>query len=151
MNERQIITLTPQLDVVYRHRLAFSCMLAIGLGLTACAILILPGLYRSTTMVRIEPAQLTAAVAAAPFATQTRDRLQALNEEALGRVSLGGIIREFKLYPRKRAAGASIDELADYMRGRIAWSRLAISSAPTNNRLASGSPSNIRWRRSRNK
>src|SRR6202040_4293660 len=24
MNERQIITLTPQLDVVYRHRLAFS-------------------------------------------------------------------------------------------------------------------------------
>jgi succinoglycan biosynthesis transport protein ExoP len=120
MNERQIITLTPQLDVVYRHRLAFSCMLAIGLGLTACAILILPGLYRSTTMVRIEPAQLTAAVAAAPFATQARDRLQALNEEALGRVSLGGIIREFKLYPRKRAAGASIDELADYMRGRIA-------------------------------
>ena len=66
MNERQIITLTPQLDVVYRHRLAFSCMLAIGLGLTACAILILPGLYRSTTMVRIEPPQLTAAVAAAP-------------------------------------------------------------------------------------
>jgi uncharacterized protein involved in exopolysaccharide biosynthesis len=120
MNERQIITLTPQLDVVYRHRVAFSCMLAIGLGLTACAILMLPGLYRSTTMVRLEPPQLTAAVAAAPVATQARDRLQALNEEALGRVSLSRILREFKLYPRKRAAGASIDELADYMRGRIA-------------------------------
>jgi polysaccharide biosynthesis transport protein len=119
MNERQIITLTPQLDVVYRHRLAFSCMLAIGLGLTACAILILPGLYRSATTVRIEPPQLTAAVAAAPFATQGRDRLQALSAEALGRVSLGRIIGEFKLYPHKRAAGASIDDLADYMRGRI--------------------------------
>jgi succinoglycan biosynthesis transport protein ExoP len=125
MNEPQIISLTPQLDVVYRHRLAFSCMLAIGLCLTACAILILPGLYRSTTMVRIEPPQLTAAVATAPFATQARDRFQALNEDALGRISLGRIIGEFKLYPRKRAAGASIDELADYMRGRIALEPVA--------------------------
>ncbi len=121
MNERQVITLAPYLDVIHRHRLGFFYALATGLGLTACAILILPSLYRSSALVRIEPPQLAAAWAAAPPSTiETPARLQALGEKALGRASLGRIIGEFNLYPRQRAAGAPIDELAEYMRQRIA-------------------------------
>lgn len=126
MNERPVVTLVPEFDIIYRHRLAFVCVLAVGLGLTACAILMLPDLYRSSALVRIEPPQLAAAgTPTAPSAAEVRARLQALGEKALGRVSLSRIIGELKLYPQKRAAGAPIDELADYMRRRIALEPLA--------------------------
>ncbi|HVB80575.1 MAG TPA: hypothetical protein VNE82_11610 [Candidatus Binataceae bacterium] len=120
MNEPQIITLAPLFDIIYRHRIAFLCVLAAGLGLTAAALLMLPNLYRSSALVRIAQPQLaTAGTAAPPSPTERRARLQALGEKALGRASLDRIIAELKLYPRKRAAGTPIDELADYMRQRI--------------------------------
>lgn len=127
MNERQIISLRPHLDILYRHRRSFVCVLAAGLGLTASALLMLPDVYRSSALVMSEPAAVARIYAAATNANELRNRVQLLGEEALGRARLMRIIADFDLYPRRRAAHQPLGEIADYMRARVTLVPLSYS------------------------
>jgi succinoglycan biosynthesis transport protein ExoP len=120
MNERQIISLRPYVDVLYRHRVSFLCALAVGLSLTAYALVMLPQGYRSSALLLEEPPEVAPSYIAAPAATDVRDRVEFVTQVALSRRRLARIIRAFNLYPRQRAAHEPIDELADRMRRRIA-------------------------------
>jgi uncharacterized protein involved in exopolysaccharide biosynthesis len=121
MNERQIVSLRPYVDVLYRHRLSFACILAVGLGLTTCALFMLPRAYRSSVLLVEKPPEVVPGYVTEPRPIDTRERIRLLSDSALNHRQLTAIIRSFNLYPRRRAAHQSIDELAYRMRHRIAF------------------------------
>lgn len=119
MSERQIVSLLPYIDVLHRHRLSFTSVLAAGLGLTACALVILPRAYRSSALLMEEPPEVAPSYVAEPAAIDMRDRINLLSHSVLSRQHLAVIIRSLDLYPRRRAAHQSVDELTYHMRRRI--------------------------------
>jgi polysaccharide biosynthesis transport protein len=119
MDGLQVVSLRPYLDVLYRHRLGAVCALAVGLGITAFLITILPDVYVSSTVVLIAAQTVAPSSASGPGASDPVARVNALTDEALSRPRLTEIIRQLDLYPAARAAGTPIDLVADRMRRRI--------------------------------
>jgi polysaccharide chain length determinant protein (PEP-CTERM system associated) len=112
-------TLAPYFDIIYRHRLSSVCALAVGSALTLLAVTLLPSIYRSSTLVMIQPQEVPSAYVSAPVTGHIRDRLQALGQIALSRTRLKRIIAQFGLYDARRRRGASIEEIVEYMRRHI--------------------------------
>ncbi len=62
----------------------------------------LPDLYRSETVVLVEPQQVPENYVRSTVTTKLQDRLRSIREQALVRTRLEGIIKEFNLYPAER-------------------------------------------------
>src|ERR1039458_7885192 len=137
MNDRQVVSVAPYLDVLYRHWLASVCSFVVGGGITVCAILMLPDVYGSTTTILIEPQEVAQAYVAAPSASDTLNRVRILSAEALSRVRLEEVISTFNLYPRERAAHEPMDEIVDYMRRHIAVDLAGADDSRSSERLNS--------------
>jgi len=119
MEERQVFSIRPYLDVIHRHALAAICVLAVGIGITASALAMLPDVFQSSTLILIEPPAVSQSYVAAPTAPETLNRVKILSTEALSKNRLKQVIQEMNLYRRQRAAGAPMDQLVAYMRKRI--------------------------------
>lgn len=120
MNEHfQVLSLKPYLDILYRHRLIAACTLVVGLGITLCLVTMLPDVYMSSAIVLIEPQEVAPAYVTTPAALNPSNRVRILSVEALSRARLEEVIRQLNLYPRERAGGEPMDEVADYMRRHI--------------------------------
>jgi polysaccharide biosynthesis transport protein len=116
MNEPgQILSLRPYVDILYRHRIGSMCVAAVGLAITVCLVVMLPDAYRSSSTVLIEPQEVAPAYVTAPAATDLLNRVKILSAEVLSRAQLEQTIRQLDLYPRRRAAHESMDDLVDYM------------------------------------
>ena len=118
MNE-QNFSLSPYIDILYRHRLAFLSTLAVGTVLTVLAVILLPNVYVSSTLVTIEPQQVPAQYVSGASAGHIQDRLKILGEKALSRTRLEAIINELDLYPGRRAEHTSLAQLVNYMRAHV--------------------------------
>ncbi len=118
MNE-QNFSIAPYVDILYRHRLAFISTLTVGIILTILAVILLPNVYVSSTLVTIEPQQVPAQYVSGASTGHIQDRLKILSEKALSRTRLEAIINELNLYPHRRADHASLAQLVNYMRGHV--------------------------------
>jgi polysaccharide biosynthesis transport protein len=94
MSDEQLssISLAPYFDILYRHRLSFICTLTVGLLLTVLAVILLPNVYLSTTLVTIEPQEVPAQYVSAGVTNHIQDRLKILSEKVLSRTQLERII-----------------------------------------------------------
>jgi succinoglycan biosynthesis transport protein ExoP len=119
MEQTDHFSLAPYFDILYRHRLSSICALAVGLALTMLAVVLLPSVYRSTTLVIIQPQEVPSAYVSAPVTSHIRDRLQALSQIALSRTRLEQLITQYGLYGALRNRGASMDQIVEYMRRHI--------------------------------
>jgi len=118
-DELSSVSLAPYVDILHRHRLSFVCTLAVGLLLTVMAVVVLPNVYLSTTLVTIEPQEVPAQYVSAGVTNHIQDRLKILGEKVLSRTQLERIIQQFNLYPERRAKHAATEQLVNYMRGRV--------------------------------
>jgi polysaccharide chain length determinant protein (PEP-CTERM system associated) len=118
-DELASVSLAPYADILHRHRRSFVCTLAVGLLLTVMAVVVLPNVYLSTTLVTIEPQEVPAQYVSAGVTNHIQDRLKILGEKVLSRTQLGRIIQQFNLYPERRAKHAATEQLVNYMRSRI--------------------------------
>lgn len=119
MDQTDHFSLAPYFDIIYRHRLSSICALAVGTALTMLAAILLPSVYRSTTLVMIQPQEVPSEYVSAPVTSHIRDRLQALSQIALSRTRLEQIITQYGLYSARRSRGTSMDDLVEYMRRHI--------------------------------
>ena len=119
MDQTDHFSFAPYFDIIYRHRLSSICALAVGTALTMLATVLLPSVYRSTTLVMIQPQEVPSEYVSAPVTSHIRDRLQALSQIALSRTRLEQIITQYGLYGTRRARGASMDDMVEYMRRHI--------------------------------
>lgn len=118
-DELSSISLAPYFDLLHRHRVSFVCTLAVGLILTAMAVIVLPNVYLSSTLVTIEPQEVPAQYVSAGVTNHIQDRLKILSEKVLSRTQLEGIIRRFNLYPERRAKHVATEPLVVAMHSRI--------------------------------
>jgi polysaccharide biosynthesis transport protein len=114
-----VVSLRPYLDVLYRHRLVSLCLAAVGFGVTLCLLMMLPDVYRSSTVVLIEPQEVAPVYVTSPSSSDLVNRVRILTQEATSQEQLERIIRELNLYPLQRASGEPMDIIADYMRRHI--------------------------------
>ena len=118
MNETSY-SIAPYIDILHRHRLAFLSTLGVGLVLTLLAVLLLPNVYVSSTLVTIEPQQVPAQYVSGATTGHIQDRLKILSEKALSRTRLVAIINQHKLYQRRAATKMAMAQLVSYMRGHV--------------------------------
>jgi polysaccharide chain length determinant protein (PEP-CTERM system associated) len=119
VNQEYQISLAPYFDIIYRHRVSSVCALVAGLGITLSAVIMLPNVYRSTTLVMIQPQEVPSEYVSVPITSHIRDRLQALSQIALSRTRLEEIITRYQLYGSRRARGEPMDGIVQYMRRHI--------------------------------
>jgi len=119
VNQENQISLAPYFDIIYRHRVSALCALAVGLGLTIFAAIMLPNVYQSTTLVMIRPQQVPSEYVSAPITSHIRDQLHALNQIALSRTRLEQIVTQYQLYGARRAHGEPMEGVVEYMRRHI--------------------------------
>jgi succinoglycan biosynthesis transport protein ExoP len=115
----QNLSLGAYIDVLFRHRLAFVCTLLVGIVLTLLAVIVLPNVYVSSTLVTIEPQEVPAQYVSGSTTGHIQDRLKILSEKALSRTRLETIVNRFNLYPRRRANQMGLAQLTTYMRNDV--------------------------------
>ena len=119
MGGLQVVSLRPHLDVLYRHRIGAVCTFAVGLGVTAFTLLILPNVFVSSAVILVQPQTVEAGNAPAARPDDVATRVSALTDQALRRARLEEIIRQLDLYPRAQAAAVPVDLIADRMRKHV--------------------------------
>jgi len=119
MEGLQVVSLGPYVDVLYRHRIGAICAFVVGLGVTAFALMVLPSVFVSSTVVLIEPQTIEASNLPTAPPADAATRVSALTDQALRRARLQEIIHQLKLYPRAIAAGVPIDLIAERMRWHV--------------------------------
>jgi succinoglycan biosynthesis transport protein ExoP len=120
MNESQsFVSFAPYFDILHRHRVSLVYTLAVGLLLTTLAVVVLPNVYISSTLVTIEPQEVPAQFVSGGVSSHIQDRLKILGEKVLSRTRLGYIIKTLNLYPQRRRNHPITEPLVNYMRSKI--------------------------------
>src|SRR5262249_16047575 len=103
LNDSKPISITPYLDVVYRHRRSALSVLTFGLFTTLFLVIMLPDTVRSTAVIAIEPAQvpsdyLSLGTGSNRATTNVGDQLEALAHNAFNKQRLTELIETYGLY-----------------------------------------------------
>lgn len=97
------ISVTPYIDIIFRHRLSALGIFAVGISATISLMVMLHDVYRSAAMIAIEPPQVAAdyvdvGSANTRYNLSVADQLEALAHKAFGQQQLEELIRKFGLY-----------------------------------------------------
>ena len=107
------------LDAVVRQRFLAACVLCVGVILTAWTTWTLPNIYRSTTLIMVEPQGVPEAYVKTTVTTDIEHRLNALNQEVLSRTRLEAIVKDLDLFREMRAQAVPVEQVIEAMRRRI--------------------------------
>jgi polysaccharide chain length determinant protein (PEP-CTERM system associated) len=107
------------LNAIYRYRLVAVCAFCVGIVLTLWTVRALPDIYRSTTLIMVEPQDVPDAFVKSTVTTRLEARLAALNQEVLSRTRLEAIINDFDLFADMRKHGTPMEQVVETMRRRI--------------------------------
>jgi protein tyrosine kinase modulator len=107
------------LNAVYRYRLVTACVCAVGVLLTLWAVRSLPNVYRSTTLIMVEPQDVPSSYVKPTVTTHLEERLNALSQEVLSRTRLQTIINDFGLFKDLRRKGVPDEDIVDMMRKHV--------------------------------
>jgi polysaccharide chain length determinant protein (PEP-CTERM system associated) len=107
------------LNAIYRYWLVAVCALIVGVTITLVTVRMLPDVFRSTTLILVEPQDVPEAYVRATVTSRLESRLQAMNQEVLSRTRLESVIKDFGLYPEARAQGRPMERIVDMMRKNI--------------------------------
>ena len=129
LTDSKPISITPYLDVLYRHRRAAASVFAVGLSLTACFVVLLRNQYVASAAIVIEPPQVSPNY----LSTQSDrddtgkvvDQLEGLTHNAFTDSWLQQLVLRRGLYrvkaarPGRELGGHTLDSLLKYMRQQI--------------------------------
>ena len=127
MADRKPISLSPIVDVLYRHRFHVIATLCAGAAISICLLMLLPSTYRSSALVLIEWPQVAPqflSVANSPGSSENElaNHLDALTQLAFSNDHLERLIDKYHLYQRS----SSLDYRPE-VRSRVAQLRRQIA------------------------
>jgi polysaccharide chain length determinant protein (PEP-CTERM system associated) len=117
------------LNAIHRQIFLAVCALVVGATLTVWTVYSLPDVFRSTTLIMVEPQGVPEAFVKASVTTRVEQRLNALSQEVLSRTRLEAIIQDLDLFRAMRDKGVAREQVVDAMRGRIQISVFAQDNA----------------------
>jgi succinoglycan biosynthesis transport protein ExoP len=137
MSNASVVSLDQYVDIVYRHRRAALCALIAGLVLSAIAAVILPRTYTSSTILALNPPQVSSQYFSSSAAgLDFKSRVQTLQHEILNPAHLGPVIEDLNLYPHRRVRN---DSLADITANMITHIDITVAAGDDWNKTHWGS------------
>lgn len=119
-------SLTPHVDVLYRHRRAALGLFASGLSITVCLAVLLRNVYVASAAIMIEPPRVesnyVSAASERPDNLKLADQLEEVAQTAFTDAWLQQLIVRFGLYNVQSSADhsrGSLDRLVRYMRKKM--------------------------------
>ena len=107
------------LNAIYRQPFMVLCAFVVGVLLTLWAVHTLPNIYRSTTLIMVEPQDVPDAFVRSTVTTRLEARLNALSQEVLSRTRLEAIINDFDMFKELRQNVLPREQVVEAMRRRI--------------------------------
>jgi protein tyrosine kinase modulator len=83
----------------YRRKGLIICVFIVVFLLTAYTAVILPNVYRSSSLILVSPQRVPSTFVTSTITTDLGERMQSIIQEILSRTQLEKIVREFDLYP----------------------------------------------------
>jgi len=107
------------LNAIYRYFLVSASTLVVGVILTVVTVRALPDIFSSTTLIMVEPQDVSPAYVQATVTDRLDKRLQAMNQEILSRTRLEDIIKDLGLFRELQANHTPMEKIVSAMRNRI--------------------------------
>ncbi|MBI5755309.1 MAG: hypothetical protein HZA12_00130 [Nitrospirae bacterium] len=82
------------------------------------ALIFIPPLYKSTTLILVEPQKVPEAYVNPTITADIKDRLSTITQQVMSRTRLESVVNEFNLYQDKKGKTAA-DEIVEVMRSNI--------------------------------
>ena len=120
-------SISPYLDIVYRHRRLSVGIVAVGLTVTLCVTLLLRDVYMASAVIMIEPPRVASNYVSMATdrgeSPKLADQLEGLAQKAFTDAWLDDLVRRFGLYHVKEQLlpqnGSSVVQLIKFMRRKI--------------------------------
>jgi succinoglycan biosynthesis transport protein ExoP len=109
---KDITSLTPQdyLEIFWRRKWWLILPFIVGTSITLLYSYSLPPVYRSSTLILVEPQQVPTSYVSSTITYSMQERLNTIKPQILSRTNLERIAREFALYEKEVASGVARQE-----------------------------------------
>jgi succinoglycan biosynthesis transport protein ExoP len=104
------LTLQDYLEIFWRRKWWFILPLIVGTSITILYSYSLPSIYRSSTLILVEPQQVPTSYVSSTVTYSMQDRLNTIKPQILSRTNLERIAREFALYEKAIASVSARQE-----------------------------------------
>jgi polysaccharide chain length determinant protein (PEP-CTERM system associated) len=105
------------LSNLYRRKGLIICVFIVVSLLAVYLAIILPKIYRSSTLIVVTPQKIPTAFVASTVTIDLNERMQSIIQEILSRTRLEKIVQEFDLYPSETKG--SIEERIERLRRKV--------------------------------
>src|SRR3989304_8976701 len=127
--QRQV-QLEDVIEIILRRKWFIIIPFLLSIVGTLLALIFIPPVYKSTTLILVEPQKVPEAYVKATITVHINDRVSTITQQVMSRTRLESIIKEFDLYKDAKDKLTS-DEVVDIMRGNI---EVAVKGGETRNR-----------------
>jgi len=127
--QRQV-QLEDVIEIIFRRKWFIIIPFILSIVGTLLALILIPPVYKSTTLILVEPQKVPEAYVKPTITVDINDRVNTITQQVMSRTRLESIIKEFDLYKDAKDKLTS-DEVVDIMRGNI---EVAVKGGETRNR-----------------
>src|SRR3990170_7856247 len=118
------------IEIILRRKWFIIISFILSVVGTLVALILIPPVYKSTTLILVEPQKVPEAYVKPTITVDINDRVNTITQQVMSRTRLESIIKEFDLY-RESKDKLTSDEVVDLMRGNI---EVAVRGGDTRNR-----------------
>src|SRR3990170_2892260 len=115
--QRQV-QLEDVIEIILRRKWFIIIPFLLSIVGTLLALIFIPPVYKSTTLILVEPQKVPEAYVKSTITVDINDRVNTITQQVISRTRLESIIKEFDLYKDAKDKLTS-DEVVDLMRGNI--------------------------------
>lgn len=117
--ENKILTLQDYMEIFWRRKWWFVLPIILGIVISIAYSYSVPPLYRSSTLILVEPQKVPESYVSPTVTSSVEDRLNTISQQILSRTNLEKIIREFRLYKTQEATTSGLQGIADRVKKKI--------------------------------
>src|SRR3990170_142722 len=115
--QRQV-QLEDVIEIILRRKWFIIIPFLLSIVGTLLALIFIPPVYKSTTLILVEPQKVPEAYVKSTITVDINDRVNTITQQVISRTRLESIIKEFDLYKDAKDKLTS-DEVVDLVRGNI--------------------------------
>ena len=117
--EKRTLTIQDYMEIFWRRKWWFILPVILGIAISIVYSHSIPSLYRSSTLILVEPQKVPASYVSPTVTSSVEDRLRTISQQILSRTNLEKIIREFGLYKPHEAPTSGLQGLTTRLQKKI--------------------------------
>jgi polysaccharide chain length determinant protein (PEP-CTERM system associated) len=110
--DQKNLMLQDYIEIFWRRKWWFVLPVVVGTAIAIVYSYSLPPLYRSSTLILVQPQQVPESYVRPTVTSSIENRLNTISQQILSRTNLQKIIKEFGLYKQERVATSGLEKIA---------------------------------------